>query len=109
MLAFAGARSARFVARAALALTLVLGQLGMGMRPGMAQSQQLSGEVVLKSPQAIVIDAESGAVLFQRNADELTPPGSMSKLMLLVIMFLALKSGELNADTEFLMSEHAWR
>jgi serine-type D-Ala-D-Ala carboxypeptidase (penicillin-binding protein 5/6) len=96
--------------RAALALTLLLGQLALAVRPVMAQSQQpQSGEIVLKSPQAIVIDAESGAVLFQRNADELTPPASMSKLMLLVMMFLALREGEIKPDTEFLMSEHAWR
>ena len=86
MLAFAGARPAHVVLRAALALTLLLGQLCVSVRPVMAQQQQQSGEVVLKSPQAIVIDAETGAVLFQRNADELTPPASMSKLMLLVMM-----------------------
>ncbi len=80
----------------------------MAARPVTAQAQQ-SGEVVLKSPQAIVMDAESGAVLFARNADELVPPASMSKLMLLLMMFMALKSGELQPDAEFLMSEYAWR
>ena len=108
MLALAGARSARLVLRAALALTLVLGQLGAAVRPVVAQQPQ-SGEVALKSPQAIVMDAETGAVLYARNADELIPPASMSKLMLLVMMFMALKSGELKPDTEFLMSEYAWR
>ena len=108
MLALAGARSARLVLRIALALALVLGQLGMAARPVTAQAQQ-SGEVVLKSPQAIVMDAETGAVLFARNADELVPPASMSKLMLLLMMFMALKSGELQPDAEFLMSEYAWR
>jgi serine-type D-Ala-D-Ala carboxypeptidase (penicillin-binding protein 5/6) len=104
MLAFAGARPVRFVLRLVLALTLAAARIGMAA----AQSQQ-NGEIVLKSPQAIVIDADSGAVLFQRNADELAPPGSMSKLMLLVLMFMALRSGELTLDTEFMMSEHAWR
>jgi D-alanyl-D-alanine carboxypeptidase (penicillin-binding protein 5/6) len=33
----------------------------------------------------------------------------MSKLMLLVMVFMALRSGQLNLDAEFLMSEHAWR
>jgi len=108
MLALAGARSARLALRAALALTLVLGQLGAAVRPVVAQQPQ-SGEVVLKSPQAIVMDAETGAVLYARNADELIPPASMSKLMLLLMMFMALKSGELKPDTEFLMSEYAWR
>jgi serine-type D-Ala-D-Ala carboxypeptidase (penicillin-binding protein 5/6) len=108
MLALAGARSARPVLRATLALTLVLGQLGLAARPLTAQAPQ-SGEVALKSPQAIVVDAESGAVLFARNADELVPPASMSKLMVLLMLFMALKAGELQADAEFLMSEYAWR
>jgi serine-type D-Ala-D-Ala carboxypeptidase (penicillin-binding protein 5/6) len=108
MLALAGARSARLALRAALALTLVLGQLGIAARSVLAQQQQ-GGEVVLKSPQAIVMDAETGAVLYARNADELVPPASMSKLMLLLMMFMALKSGELKPDMEFLMSEYAWR
>jgi D-alanyl-D-alanine carboxypeptidase (penicillin-binding protein 5/6) len=105
MLAFAGARPARFVLRLALALTLAAGRIGAAA----AQSQAQQNDIALKSTQAIVIDADTGAVLFQRNADELTPPGSMSKLMLLVLMFMALRSGEITPDTEFLMSEHAWR
>jgi D-alanyl-D-alanine carboxypeptidase (penicillin-binding protein 5/6) len=108
MLALAGARSARLALRAALALTLVAGQLGAIARPVAAQQPQ-GGEVVLKSPQAIVMDAETGAVLYARNADELVPPASMSKIMVLIMMFLALRSGELKPDTEFLMSENAWR
>lgn len=109
MLALAGARSARLSLRAALALSLTLAQLGLAVRTAAAQAQQQGGEVVLKSPQAIVMDAETGAVLFARNADELAPPASMSKLMVLLLMFMALKSGELQPDTEFLMSENAWR
>jgi D-alanyl-D-alanine carboxypeptidase (penicillin-binding protein 5/6) len=108
MFAFAGARSARLAFRATLALTLGLGQLGAAVRPVLAQQPQ-SGEVSLKSPQAIVMDAETGAVLYARNPDELVPPASMSKLMLLLMVFMALRSGELKPDTEFLMSEYAWR
>ena len=48
-------------------------------------------------------------MLFARNADELVPPASMSKLMVLLMLFMALKAGELQADAEFLMSEYAWR
>jgi D-alanyl-D-alanine carboxypeptidase (penicillin-binding protein 5/6) len=88
-----------------VALILVLGQAAAG--PVHAQGQ--SHEVVLKSPRAILMDADSGSVLYQRNADELTPPASMSKLMLLIMMFMALRSGELKPDAEFLMSEYAWR
>jgi D-alanyl-D-alanine carboxypeptidase (penicillin-binding protein 5/6) len=107
-----GPRPARVALRAALALILLAGQvcahLGAMARPVMAQPQH-NGEIAIKSPQAIVMDAESGAVLYQRDADELVPPASMSKLMVLVMMFMALRSGELSLNAEFAMSEHAWR
>jgi D-alanyl-D-alanine carboxypeptidase (penicillin-binding protein 5/6) len=104
----AGSRSARFALRLALALVLALGQLAVAVGTALAQAQQL-GEVALKSPQAILMDADSGAILYQRNADELAPPASMSKLMVLIMLFMALRSGELKLDADFLMSEHAWR
>lgn len=63
----------------------------------------------IKAPHAIVMDAETGAVLFQQNADQLVPPASMSKLMTLLMLFKALRAGEVKPETEFLMSERAWR
>lgn len=62
-----------------------------------------------EAKQAILIDANDGSVLFQHNADELMHPASMSKLMTLVMMFKALKSGQLKMDDEFIMSVNAWR
>ncbi|MEL6748369.1 MAG: D-alanyl-D-alanine carboxypeptidase family protein [Pseudomonadota bacterium] len=48
-------------------------------------------------------------VLYQKNADELMPPASMSKLMTLAVIFRALKLGQLTLDDEFFVSENAWR
>jgi serine-type D-Ala-D-Ala carboxypeptidase (penicillin-binding protein 5/6) len=101
-------RPGRLLLRCALALTLALGQLGPTAGRALAQAQQ-SGEVVLKSPQAILMDADSGAVLYQRSGDTGVPPGGMSKLMVVLMLFTALKSGEVKLDADFLMSEHAWR
>jgi len=58
---------------------------------------------------AILMDADTGAILFQHNADELLPPASMSKLMTLAVVFRAIKAGRLSLDDEFVVSEHAWR
>lgn len=58
---------------------------------------------------AILIDADSGAILFQHNADELLPPASMSKLMTLAVLFKAIKDGRVKLDDEFVMSLHAWK
>ena len=48
-------------------------------------------------------------MLFEKAADELTPPASMSKIMTMVMVFEALKRGELSLDNEFHISEDAWR
>ena len=61
------------------------------------------------APHAILIDAESGSVLFEKAADEPFSPASMAKLMTTEIVFGALKEGRLNMDTEFTVTEDAWR
>ena len=68
-----------------------------------------NAEFTIKAKQAIVMDAESGAVLFQYAADDLVPPASMSKLMTIAVVFRALKTGVKKLDDELNMSEHAWR
>ena len=55
------------------------------------------------------MDADSGAIIFQRSADELMSPSSMSKLMTLAIVFRELKAGRLKLEDQFRVSEHAWR
>ncbi|MGI9423462.1 MAG: D-alanyl-D-alanine carboxypeptidase family protein [Hyphomicrobiaceae bacterium] len=73
-----------------------------------AASAQDSG-FTTKAKRAILIEYNSGATLYERNADELMPPASMSKLVTLAVVFRALKSGKLSMSDEFVMSEHAWR
>jgi serine-type D-Ala-D-Ala carboxypeptidase (penicillin-binding protein 5/6) len=58
---------------------------------------------------AILIDAKSGEVFFEKAADAAIPPASMSKLMTQSIVFDLLKSGELKEDQEFTVIEDAWR
>jgi D-alanyl-D-alanine carboxypeptidase (penicillin-binding protein 5/6) len=108
MRTLAGGRPPLVVLRVVLALALAFGPFAQAAGPAWAQAQS-SADSVLKSPQGILMDADTGAVLFQRNADELVPPASMSKLMLLLLMFMALRAGELKLDADFLMSENAWR
>ena len=59
--------------------------------------------------QAILIDAETGAVLLEKNADEFTPPSSMSKLMTVYMVFERLKDGSLSLDDKFPVSKKAWQ
>ena len=55
------------------------------------------------------MDADANLVLFEKDADALVPPASMSKLMTLAVVFRELKAGHITLDTEFPVSEHAWR
>ncbi|MCC6889919.1 MAG: D-alanyl-D-alanine carboxypeptidase [Hyphomicrobiales bacterium] len=67
------------------------------------------GEFNTSAPTAILLDADSGTVLFERNADELVPPASLSKLMTAEVVFNELTHGRLSREREFLVSTHAWR
>ncbi|MDE2384990.1 MAG: D-alanyl-D-alanine carboxypeptidase [Alphaproteobacteria bacterium] len=59
--------------------------------------------------QAILIDAKSGNVFFEKDADTAVPPASMSKLMTQAIVFDMLKKGDLKLDQEFVISTDAWK
>src|SRR5579871_53364 len=61
------------------------------------------------APTAILIEASSGAVLFEKNADELRAPSSMMKLMTAEVVFHAVKEGEIKLTDEYRVSENAWR
>ncbi|MGH1352650.1 MAG: D-alanyl-D-alanine carboxypeptidase family protein [Methyloligellaceae bacterium] len=66
-------------------------------------------EFKTKAKYAVLMDAATGSVLFEANADELIPPASMSKLMTVAIIFEALKKGKLKLTDEIFISENAWR
>ena len=61
------------------------------------------------APTAILIEASSGSVLFEKNADELRAPSSMMKLMTVEVVFNALKEGKIKLTDEYRISENAWR
>ncbi len=62
-----------------------------------------------KAKFAVLMDYESGTILFQKQADAPMEPASMAKLMTVEIVFYLLKSGRLSMDDEFFISEKAWR
>jgi D-alanyl-D-alanine carboxypeptidase (penicillin-binding protein 5/6) len=61
------------------------------------------------APTAILTEATSGAVLFEKNADELRAPSSMMKLMTAEVVFHAVKQGDIKLSDEYRVSENAWR
>ncbi|MDP2356465.1 MAG: D-alanyl-D-alanine carboxypeptidase family protein [Beijerinckiaceae bacterium] len=65
--------------------------------------------IATSAPFAILVDAESGSVLFEKNADDPMSPASMVKVMTAEIAFKALKDGSLNPEDTMTISENAWR
>lgn len=66
-------------------------------------------EPQITAPNAILIEAESGSVLFERNADDTMHPASLAKLMTAEVVFNEIKQGRLKLTDEFWVSENAWR
>ena len=95
---------ARFLVSALIAIS-VLTAVGPEANPALAAEAAFTS----KAPRAILIDAATGATLFQQHADEPAPPASMSKLMTLAVLFRAMKEGRIQKTDEFTMSVNAWR
>jgi D-alanyl-D-alanine carboxypeptidase (penicillin-binding protein 5/6) len=60
-------------------------------------------------PHVILIEAESGSVLFEKAADDLIYPASLAKLMTTEFLFNELQNGRITTDDLVTISEHAWR
>ena len=63
----------------------------------------------VKAKTAIIQDYHSGEILFEKEADLSIYPASMTKIMTSIIAFDLIKSGDLNMDEKFIISERAWR
>ena len=59
--------------------------------------------------QAILIDFDTGAVLYNKDADAPMFPASMTKIMTALLVFDELRAGRLQLDSRFRVSETAWR
>jgi len=62
-----------------------------------------------RAREALLVDMSTGTTLFEKNADQLMPPASMSKMMTTYMIFDRLKKGELKLDDTFTVSANAWK
>ena len=68
-----------------------------------------SANLDVKARTAILQDYHSGEILYEKEADTSIYPASMTKIMTSIIAFDLIKSGDLNLDDKFIVSENAWR
>jgi serine-type D-Ala-D-Ala carboxypeptidase (penicillin-binding protein 5/6) len=62
-----------------------------------------------EAKQVLLVEAETGSVLFEKNISTPFTSASLSKLMTVEIVLDALKSGKLSLEQTFPVSEYAWR
>ena len=86
-------------------LNYVITLAALALAPGLAQAQTFQTSF----PNAILVDAGTGAVLFEKGADDQVTPASTVKILTAELVFQELASGRLKLDDEFTVSEHAWR
>ena len=68
-----------------------------------------NANIDIKARTAILQDYLSGEILYEKEPDRSIYPASMTKIMTSIIAFDLIKSGDLNLDEKFIISEKAWR
>lgn len=69
----------------------------------------VSAQLETPAGAAILLDASSGQVLFEKNADSALPPASITKIMTLLVAFEAMENGKVKGSDIVTVSENAWR
>ncbi len=86
-------------------LSLVGLLLSLTVLAGAATAQEFD----TKAKFAVLMDYESGTLLFSKEPDTAMEPASMAKLMTVAVVFDELQRKKLSMDDEFFISEHAWK
>ena len=66
-----------------------------------------AAEVEVAAPSAILMEASTGTVLYEKNAHERLAPASVTKIMTLLLVMEALQSGRISWDDTVIASEQA--
>jgi len=66
-------------------------------------------QIDINAPSAILMDAGTGTILFEKNAHEKMEPASITKIMTLIIALESVESGKVNLSDIVRVSERAWK
>jgi D-alanyl-D-alanine carboxypeptidase (penicillin-binding protein 5/6) len=83
--------------------------LGLMTATAAAQTATPVAPFTTPAPYAILMDSQSGTVLFEKAADQLNSPASLAKIMTAEVVFQAISGGRLHLDDTYTISQNAWR
>ncbi len=64
-------------------------------------------EVEITAPNAVLMEASTGQIIYEKNADEQKSPASITKIMTLILIFDAIDSGKIKMSDEVVTSAYA--
>jgi serine-type D-Ala-D-Ala carboxypeptidase (penicillin-binding protein 5/6) len=82
---------------------------GAKQKPAPAPVAPSQGAIDTLAKHALIVEADTNTVLFDKSADERMPPASMSKIMTAYVAFGMLKEGRASLGDELPVSERAWK
>jgi D-alanyl-D-alanine carboxypeptidase (penicillin-binding protein 5/6) len=106
---FKAARFWRRLTAGSVAVGIACGGMAFAANQSVQGAKKDDGGYDTDAPSAILIEAGSGSVLFEKNPDELRAPSSMMSLMTMEVVFRAVKQGDIKLNDQYLVSENAWR
>ncbi len=72
-----------------------------------AQDTENSGEQLIEAPSAVLMEKETGTVIYSRDPDTIRSPASITKIMTLILIFDAIENGKLHLDDTITTSAYA--
>lgn len=93
----------------ALAGIAALAIAALGAAAGAVSASAQDSPIETAATHALIMDYETGIVLYSKNGDEPMPPASMSKIMTVLHVLDLVAGGSITYDTEFEVTEDAWR
>ncbi|MFG1349482.1 D-alanyl-D-alanine carboxypeptidase family protein [Xanthobacter autotrophicus] len=101
-------RKRRFVLRLAAVAMVAVAMVAAAMVAATGRAHAADG-FQTQAPSAILVDYETGTILFEKDADRRIAPGTLAKVMTADVVFSQLKAGKIALDTPFTVSVNAWR
>lgn len=66
-------------------------------------------QINIKAKSALLMDASTGQILFEKNSAEKLPPASITKIMTILLIMEALQNGDISLKDKVNISENAWK